>query len=119
MKPTKNFNFRHGNHFITFTCEPVKFLPFLMKRFLAANGKVVQRKVKDFAELSEFDIIVNCSGLGSKGLTTDQDVHAIRGQVARVKSPWIFETFLDDSDDGNYVIVKFVLSELNIVRIMH
>lgn len=102
--------FRHGNNFVSFTCEPVKFLPYLMKRFLTANGKVVQKKVKDFAELSHFDIIVNCSGLGSRELTTDKDVHSIRGQVARVKSPWIFETFLDDSDDGNYVIVKWVKS---------
>ena len=77
-----------------------------MKRFVAANGKVIAKKVHSFYELKDYDLIVNCAGLGSKYLTHDKDIHPIRGQVARVKSPWIFETYLDDSDDGNYVIVK-------------
>lgn len=51
-----------GNHFITFCCEPVKFLPYLMKRFLAAGGRFEKRKVSSLDEFGEFDLIVNCTG---------------------------------------------------------
>lgn len=51
-----------GSHFITFCCEPVKFLPYLMKRFLAAGGMFEKRKVFNLDEFCEYDLIVNCTG---------------------------------------------------------
>jgi len=93
-----------GVHFITFCCEPVKFLPYLFKRFLAAGGRFERRKVLDFNEFADADLIVNCSGLGGKVLANDENSHPIRGQVARVDAPWVMDVMLDDSDDGNYII---------------
>lgn len=52
------------------------------------------------------DLIVNCTGLGSLVMLGDREMLPIRGQIARVCAPWIFEIVLDDSDDGNYVIPK-------------
>lgn len=36
-----------------------------------------------------FDIVVNCSGLGAFDLIQDKSMYPIRGQVIRVKAPWI------------------------------
>lgn len=94
-----------GSHFISFCCEPTKFLPYLMKRFFAAGGHFEKRKVLNIDEGFEgVDLIVNCTGLGSKELTNDKKFEAIRGQVARVKASWINEVTLHEDDDGNYII---------------
>lgn len=94
-----------GIHFISFCCEPTKFLPYLMKRFLAAGGRFEQRKVQDFNDgFDDADLIINCAGLGSKKIANDGDSYAVRGQIARVKAPWIKEVVLQMDDDGNYVI---------------
>lgn len=93
-----------GNHFVTFCCEPTKFLPYLMKRFLAAGGRIEKRKVLSLDEFNNADLIVNCTGLGSKDLTKDSKFQAIRGQIRRVKAPWIYEVLMHEDDDGNYII---------------
>uniref|UniRef100_A0A182M103 FAD dependent oxidoreductase domain-containing protein n=1 Tax=Anopheles culicifacies TaxID=139723 RepID=A0A182M103_9DIPT len=96
-----------GYQFATFTCEPSGLLPYLFNRFIAVGGKFVASKVRNFDEIilnRPVDLIVNCSGLGSLELASDKAVHPIRGQVARVSAPWIYEVILDDSDDGNYII---------------
>ncbi|XP_055636674.1 D-aspartate oxidase-like [Toxorhynchites rutilus septentrionalis] len=96
-----------GYQFATFTCEPAGLLPYLFNRFLAVGGKFVQSKVDSIEGMlkgRKADLIVNCTGLGSLALFGDNEVLPIRGQVARVCAPWVFEIILDDSDDGNYVI---------------
>ncbi|XP_058117221.1 D-amino-acid oxidase-like [Anopheles ziemanni] len=96
-----------GYHFATFTCEPSGLLPYLFSRFLTVGGKFIKAKVTGFdADLigRKVDLIVNCSGLGSLELAKDDAMLPIRGQVARVSAPWIYEVILDDSDDGNYII---------------
>lgn len=98
--------FTGGHHFVTFTCEPVRLLPYLMKRFIKAGGIFEKKRIENFDQLDNFDLIVNCTGLGSQDLAGDENVIPIRGQVIRVQAPWIFQTVLDESDDGNYVIAK-------------
>lgn len=65
-----------------------------------------RKKITLFEELQTFDLIINCSGLGAQQLTCDGTLVPIRGQVMRVKAPWIFDVIMDDSDDGNYIIPK-------------
>lgn len=92
-----------GSHFITFCCEPIKFIPYLTKRFIKAGGKFEQRKVKDFNELKDAFLIINCTGLGSRELG-DEKLHPIRGQISKVKAQWIYYCFIVDADEGNYII---------------
>jgi D-amino-acid oxidase len=66
----------------------------------------LRKKIENFEELSNFDIVVNCTGLGSLDLTKDTKMHPIRGQIIRVNAPWAYTVFSDDSDDGNYIIPK-------------
>lgn len=91
-------------HFVTFCCEPTKFLPYLTRRFTQAGGKFEMKKVIDINELKDFDLIVNCSGLGSRDLTNDNHLKPVRGQVTKVKAPWLYEVFLHEDDVGNYII---------------
>ena len=94
-----------GIHFITFCCEPTKLLPYLMKRYFAAGGRFEQRKVLSFDNgFDNADLIINCAGLGSKEILDDNEMHAVRGQVTRVKAPWINEVVLQMKGDANYVI---------------
>ena len=56
--------------------EPSIYLDALMADFLDRGGKVVIRKFetpKDIATLSE-NVIINCTGLGSKALFNDPDL---------------------------------------------
>ncbi|KAF5285526.1 hypothetical protein FQA39_LY16591 [Lamprigera yunnana] len=95
--------YKSGCTFVSFICEPKIFLPFLQKRFLANGGMIIGVQIDDFAELSDFDLIVNCTGLGSKAITKDALMTPIRGQVARVHAPWLFHTI---QDDENYVVTN-------------
>lgn len=63
--------------------EPSIYLDALMADFLNWGGKVVIRKFetpKDIASLSE-NVIVNCTGLGSKELFKDPDLIPLKGQL--------------------------------------
>ena len=66
-------------------CEGSKLLPHYLKKFRANNGIVVARKLGSLDEIaSDFDVVINCSGLGAFHLENDQNVHPIRGHVLRV-----------------------------------
>nr|XP_036231003.1 D-aspartate oxidase [Bactrocera oleae] len=96
-----------GIHFITYTSEPIKLLPYLMKRFQANGGKIVQQKIvnlEEFITNCDYDAIINCSGLGSRECVKDNGMFPVRGQVSRVKANWLYYALLDESDDGNYII---------------
>lgn len=100
-------NTRFGIHFNTFTCEPSFLLPYLYERIKAAGGRIERKRIESFEEVANFDVVINCTGLGAQVLITDDvELKPVRGQVIRVKAPWINEVILDDSDDGNYIIPK-------------
>lgn len=69
---------------MTFTCEPKKFLPFLMDKFLKNGGNLRTMKITDFRDLEDFDCIVNCTGLNAQELAQDNAVQPVRGQITRV-----------------------------------
>ncbi|XP_030556558.1 D-amino-acid oxidase [Drosophila novamexicana] len=103
----RDVKFTSGLSFVTYTSEPLKLLPYLTKRFVRKGGRVEQQKVTDlesFVRDSPYDVIVNCTGLGSRQLLNDDNMYAVRGQVSRIKANWVFAAILDESDDGNYII---------------
>lgn len=73
---------------MSYTCEPSKLLPWLMKTFKSKSGKIKRRKINTLDELKneKYDVIVNCSGLGARELVKDSQVTSVRGQVSRVIS---------------------------------
>lgn len=78
-------NAKHGWFFSSIMCGCVRYLPWLEKKIRQRGGILVKRKVQDFAELAgHYDIVVNCSGLGSYYLANDKFMSPIQGQVMRV-----------------------------------
>ncbi|KAH8392094.1 hypothetical protein KR215_000550 [Drosophila sulfurigaster] len=103
----RDVKFTSGLSFVTYTSEPIKLLPYLMKRFVRRGGIVQQQRITNlegFIKDSSYDVIVNCTGLGSRQLLNDEQMYSVRGQVSRVKANWIYSALLDESDDGNYII---------------
>jgi glycine/D-amino acid oxidase-like deaminating enzyme len=63
--------------------EPSIYLDALMDDFLLWGGKVVIRKFEtpsDVARLAE-NLVVNCTGLGSKALFNDPELVPLKGQL--------------------------------------
>ena len=63
--------------------EPSIYLDALMDDFLLWGGKVVIRKFEtpaDVAKLTE-NVIINCTGLGSKALFNDPELMPLKGQL--------------------------------------
>uniref|UniRef100_A0A8C9RR86 D-aspartate oxidase n=1 Tax=Scleropages formosus TaxID=113540 RepID=A0A8C9RR86_SCLFO len=66
--------YKFGQAFTTIKCECPSYLPWLQKRLEKAGGIMIHEKVTDLAELGlRYDVIVNCSGLGSRELLGDED----------------------------------------------
>ena len=85
--------------FKTFVINPMKYLPWLMKRFRDGGGHMVQYKVHSLKELSDYDVIVNCSRLGARELAGDLSVYPVRGQLVAVRAPWIKHFWLHGEYD--------------------
>ncbi|XP_071949877.1 D-aspartate oxidase-like [Antedon mediterranea] len=80
------------------------YLPWLLNKFKENGGNLVKRRLNSMSEIfGEYDIIVNCSGLGAGKLVNDDSVYPIRGQVIRVKAPWVkhFVIDIDPKYDGS------------------
>ncbi|KAH8297897.1 hypothetical protein KR018_000395 [Drosophila ironensis] len=103
----RRVKFTSGLSFVTYTSEPAKLLPYLMKRFSRNGGIFLKKRItglEDFIAHSDYDVIVNCTGLGSRQLLDDKQMYPVRGQVSRIKANWMYSAVLDESDDGNYII---------------
>ena len=73
--------------FITSVIEMPIYLQWLMDRYEELGGDVVVKKVQDFSNIgSEYNFIINCTGIESKTLLDDDEVYPVRGQVIRVKT---------------------------------
>jgi len=70
--------------------ETPVYMRYLMKRFIEFGGEieVLENDLSDINEVSgENNLIVNCSGLGSRQLCTDENSFPIRGQLVRTTNP--------------------------------
>ena len=73
---------------ISMPCGP--FLQWQLKSFRDNGGVVIQRRLESLQEIDGvYDVIVNCTGLGSKKLFNDDQLYAVKGQHVIVKAPWI------------------------------
>ncbi|KAK7114240.1 D-aspartate oxidase-like isoform X2 [Littorina saxatilis] len=95
--------YKDGFHFTTVIVEGRKYLPWITARFREKGGHMENRRVQSFDELcGRFDVVVNCSGLGSIKLVPDPLLKPLRGQVIRVHAPWI--KFFVRTDNNVYIL---------------
>ncbi|XP_077587459.1 D-aspartate oxidase isoform X2 [Stigmatopora nigra] len=75
----------------------------LSSGFTKAGGKVQEKKVSSLEELqADYDVIVNCSGLGSEELAGDADLYPVRGQIVKVDAPWL-QLFIRSDAGKSYI----------------
>ena len=73
--------------FITSVIEMPIYLQWLMARYEELGGDIIVKRVEDFSNISsEYNFIINCTGIESKKLLDDDEVYPVRGQVIRVKT---------------------------------
>ncbi|XP_054555082.1 D-aspartate oxidase isoform X2 [Talpa occidentalis] len=92
-----------GQSFTTLKCEGAVYLPWLEKRLTGDGALMLTRRIEDLWELHpSFDIVVNCSGLGSRKLAGDLTIFPVRGQVLKVHAPWV-KHFIRDGSGLMYI----------------
>jgi D-amino-acid oxidase len=72
-----------------YTLDPTSYLRWLTDRIRQNGGNFKQQKISTFDELLPYDIIINCTGLGSRDLLDDKRIYPLRGQVVKAKAPWV------------------------------
>lgn len=56
-----------------------------MKKISENNGQFVNKTITNFTEVdANFDLTINCTGLGAKQLCGDYKLVPIRGQIRKV-----------------------------------
>ncbi|EAT35138.1 AAEL012674-PA [Aedes aegypti] len=99
-------DWKYGSFYTTVLTECRLFQPWATKKFLRNGGSIITKKVDSFQEVAgQYDAVVNCTGMGAKKLCTDYKLVPIRGQVIKVKAPWVKTAFYADYD--TYIIPGF------------
>ncbi len=79
------------------------YLAYLVTRLHAAGGDLTRLALSTLPRHG--DVVVNCSGLGSRLLAGDDAVHPVRGQVMRLEQVGLERVWLD-SDAMTYVVPR-------------
>lgn len=75
------------------------YLDYLLHRFQACGGQVYQRAIVNVSEaFIENNIVINCTGLGARELVGDQNLHAARGQVVRIRHNGLRQVLVDENN---------------------
>lgn len=64
---------------------------WLTERIREAGGQLEQRSLDGLGDVAGegYDAVVVAAGLGARALLGDEEVFPIRGQIARVRAPWV------------------------------
>jgi D-amino-acid oxidase len=85
--------------------ETQLFLPWLQRHLESKGVSFQQKDICDFSELDQFDLIVNCSGLGARSLCNDHELVPYRGQVALLSPREGLPIFLDN-EKPQYIVPR-------------
>ncbi len=88
----------------TMVVEGERYLPWLTQGFQRNGGLIERRRINSFDELSNYDVVINCTGLGSRELTEDKTVYPVRGQIVTVSSQRVKECYEILEDPATYII---------------
>ena len=87
-------------------------MPSLYRLLKKSGVKLVKRRVTDLAELSGYDCVFNCSGIGAARLFGDETLEPVSGHVVRVSAPWLNTAMFMKRSDGQsaYAIPRWARS---------
>ena len=85
--------------FSTYVLAPSNYLKWLTKCVKQNGVLLVKKKVESLEELTGYDIIINCTGIGSRELVNDHTVRPGRGQIVAVRAPWITHFSINAPND--------------------
>ena len=80
---------RVGETFTAFTFDPSVGMPTFYRLLENRGVKFVKKRVTGLEELSGYDYVFNCSGIGAARLFGDDTLEPVSGHVLRVKAPWL------------------------------
>jgi D-amino-acid oxidase len=83
-----------------------RYMDWLLKQYSKLGGISWQHEVKDINEaFASHDIVVNCTGLGSRELFHDDRLYPIRGQVVKVKPNGFDQIIADDEGPNSLAVI--------------
>ncbi|GAU96376.1 hypothetical protein RvY_07831-2 [Ramazzottius varieornatus] len=73
-------------------------MKYLRDQFEKAGGIIKSQTLERLTDLkNDYTIVANCAGLGSMKLVGDQSMAPIRGQLVRVRAPWVKEFLMGEN----------------------
>ena len=98
----KPYGTKEAHYYSVPHIDPKKYLEFLFEKVSKANT-IVYRELENLDELIEdFDIVINCSGLGARELVKDPTMYPVFGQLLLSDSINIEHSYMDDEDFTYY-----------------
>jgi len=86
--------------------DPLTYLRWLKDQVSDAGGTFVQETITSFAECpSQYDIIVNCTGLGARSLVADSGITPQSIQVVIVRQTGFNRLVFDDSGPNKTAVI--------------
>ena len=94
--------------FTTYMIDCRRYLPWMKRIFTENGGLIEQRRIENLQELSSYDIVINCTGLGANPLLNDAKLYPTRGQAILVRAPWVthFSICYMDPDKMAYILPR-------------
>ena len=77
--------------FTSYIVNGKEYLIWLSNKFCSLGGLMYKRLVHSLTELSSYDFVINCSGLGARELVNDPTVFPLKGHLISVRAPWVKE----------------------------
>lgn len=101
---------RDGWAFTTWVADMPRYLAWLAAGLDDRGVPVTVRQLADLAEAAdpEVDLVVDCAGVGARGLVPDPSVVAVGGQVVLLEAPDVTDVWLDADDPAGptYVVPR-------------
>ncbi|CAF4203863.1 unnamed protein product [Rotaria socialis] len=96
-------HYKYGYFCTTFYVDTRKYMKYLTKQLLEKEVTFTKKKINSLDELvGSYDIVLNCTGFGAREICNDNLIRPIRGQMIRVRAPWIKHFYY--TDDNCYMI---------------
>ena len=91
-----------------FRIQPSQYLHYLTRRFRESGGIMMQRRIRNLKDLAgDYDIVVNCAGIGARELVGDSSVFPVRGQLVEAQATGVRAAYFckeEGKKDTTYIL---------------